>query len=266
MKTEDILSVEESADNRINLVRDRLFWQAWNRSAFLFHTYIKKYQVHKRFVQKVSQEVAWLGFPKMALAEIEKTAKANNWHFEQRTPDHITIDGLPMTNGYEKWWAGIVVKKTPEIEPVEPYKQKGNNLYPSYRIAYDLCLHIHRATAKMSKEYRYELGARIRNYSTDAMEILHLANAVKSDANEYTKNCSKAIHKLRIGLRVLKDLHQISVKQWGFLNIQTENVLNLLRAEFCNANPRIAKASHSQSSNPLPPAMQESIQFQEKFP
>jgi len=24
-----------SAENRINLVRDRLFWQAWNRSAFL---------------------------------------------------------------------------------------------------------------------------------------------------------------------------------------------------------------------------------------
>jgi len=29
MKTENILLVEESGENRINLVRDRLFWQAW---------------------------------------------------------------------------------------------------------------------------------------------------------------------------------------------------------------------------------------------
>jgi len=46
MKTEEILTIEESAENRINLVRDRLFWQAWNRSAFLFVTHIKKYHVH----------------------------------------------------------------------------------------------------------------------------------------------------------------------------------------------------------------------------
>jgi len=36
MKTENILAVEESGENRMNLVRDRLFWQAWNKSAFLF--------------------------------------------------------------------------------------------------------------------------------------------------------------------------------------------------------------------------------------
>ncbi len=46
MKTENILTIEESGENRINLVRDRLFWQAWNRSAFLFASHIKNYQVH----------------------------------------------------------------------------------------------------------------------------------------------------------------------------------------------------------------------------
>jgi len=77
MKTENILTIEEAAVNRINLVRDRLFWQAWNKSAFLFYSYIEKYQVHKRFVQKVSQDVAWLGFPKSALKKIEDIVKEN---------------------------------------------------------------------------------------------------------------------------------------------------------------------------------------------
>jgi hypothetical protein len=257
MKTEDILSVEESAENRINLVRDRLFWQAWNRSAFLFVTHIKKYQVHKRFVQKVNQEAAWLGFPKNVLPEIEKMAKANGWAYEQKSADHITIDGLPQTNGYEKWWAGIVIAKPqPQPAPIDASNAKPQ-LMPAYRIAYDLCLHIHRATVKMQKEFRYELGARARNYATDIAEMLHLL-ALK-EGNNPIIDCANIIHKLRIDIRILKDLHQISVKQWGFLNLQIENLLNLLRAEFCNANPRIARASHTQSSNPLPPAMQESM-------
>jgi len=89
MKTEDILTIEEASENRINLVRDRLFWQAWNRSAFLFVTHIKKYQVHKRFIQKVSQDVAWLGFPKNALEKIEQLVKEKGWSFEQRGADQI---------------------------------------------------------------------------------------------------------------------------------------------------------------------------------
>jgi hypothetical protein len=99
VKTEEILGIEESGENRINLVRDRLFWQAWNRSAFLFVTHFRKYQVHKRFVQKVSQEVAWLGFPKTALADIEKIAEGKGWVFERKNDDHIIISGVPAANG-----------------------------------------------------------------------------------------------------------------------------------------------------------------------
>ncbi|MDR3001556.1 MAG: hypothetical protein LBU89_09855 [Fibromonadaceae bacterium] len=169
MKTEDILTIEESSENRINLVRDRLFWQAWNRSAFLFISHIKKYQVHKRFIHKVSQEVAWLGFPKSVLAEIEKIAKEKGWSYEQVSADHVTIDGIPQTIGYEDWWAGIVKKKPKPAEPNFPFaKTTKNTLLAAGKTAYDLCLHIHRATVKMPKEFRYELGARVRNYTNRA--------------------------------------------------------------------------------------------------
>jgi hypothetical protein len=255
MKTEDILSVEESGENRINLVRDRLFWQAWNRSAFLFVTHIKKYHVHKRFVQKVSQDVAWLGFPKNVLAEIEKTAKSNGWLFEQKSSDHIIISGVPQASGYEKWWNEIVKSKPKQPDPAE--QKTSSPLLPAYKTAYDLCLHVHRATVKMPREFRYELGARARNYATDIAEIMHImANGIKNDT---LFSCAIIVHKLRIDIRILKDLHQISIEQWGFLNNQIESLLKLLRAEFCNANHRIAGATYSQSSNPLPPAMQESM-------
>jgi len=94
MKTENILAIEESGENRINLVRDRLFWQAWNKSAFLFASHIKNYQVHKRFVQKVAQEVAWLGFPSSVLSAIQKTATDKGFGFEQKSADHILLNSI----------------------------------------------------------------------------------------------------------------------------------------------------------------------------
>jgi len=265
MKTEDILSIEESADNRINLVRDRLFWQAWNRSAFLFVTHIKKYQVHKRFVQKVAQEVAWLGFPKTALVEIEKNVKAKEWSFEQKSADHIIIGGVPSTNGYEKWWAGIVkpARPDPGADPVKKTgaaSKKQPHLLSAYKIAYDLCLHTHRATAKMSKEFRYELGARVRGYATDITENLHLMCNTKPDARigdpkaESIINCANTIQRLRIDIRILHDLQQIGINQWGFLNQQIEKLLDCIRAEFCKINIGFAGATLYQSSGTLPPA------------
>jgi hypothetical protein len=266
MKTEDILTIEESSENRINLVRDRLFWQAWNRSAFLFVTHIKKYHVHKRFVQKVSQEVTWLGFPKNVIPEIERIAKSKGWSFEQKSADHIIIGGVPQTNGYEKWWAGVV--KPPKVIVTDighgqarksggGSSSKGHSqMLPAYKIAYDLCINVHIATAKMPKEFRYELGARVRNVSVDIVEKLHLMNVgakPRSPDNSFMFGCAEMVHKLRLGIRILSDLRLIGLNQWGVLNQKIEDLLNCIRAEFRNTNPKIAGAALFQSSGALPP-------------
>jgi hypothetical protein len=58
MVTEYILFLETSEPGCIHLVRDRLFWQAWERSAFLFVRLLRPYQVHCKFVQKVNQDLS----------------------------------------------------------------------------------------------------------------------------------------------------------------------------------------------------------------
>jgi hypothetical protein len=259
MKTENILTIEESSENRINLVRDRLFWQAWNKSAFLFTTHIKQYHVHKRHVHKVAQDVAWLGFPSSALPAIQKAAEEKGFSFEQKSTDHIIIGNVTQTGGYEEWWAKIAKKKPKPSEPdFHLPKNAQDGILPAYKTAYDLCLHIHRATLKMPKEFRYELGARIRSHAMDIAENLHLM-AVNVQPKPGIAETAEKIHRLRIVLRMLKDLHQLGIGQWGLLNRQIENLLNLLRAEFCNANTRIAVATLEQSSGTLPPvAMRES--------
>jgi hypothetical protein len=232
----------------------------------LFVTHIKKYQVHKRYVQKVAQEVAWLGFPKQALTEIEKIAKAKGWSFEQKSADHIIIGGVSAVNGYEKWWADAVkpVRSGTGVNPVikssKAASPKQPQLLSAYKTAYDLCLHIHRATAKMSKEFRYELGARVRGYAADITEDLHLMCGTGSGAftglkTDSIKDCANTIHRLRIDVRVLCDLQQISINQWGFLNQQIEDLLNCLRAEFHEINARFAGASLNQSGAALAPVL-----------
>ncbi|MCL2688490.1 MAG: four helix bundle protein [Chitinispirillia bacterium] len=252
MKTENILTIEEAAENRINLVRDSLFWQAWSKSAFLFVTHIKKYQVQKRFIQKVSQEVVWIGFPRSVLANIEKISKEKGWTYEQKSADHIIIDGVPAAGGYEKWWADIVrpmkyhpaSMSGPPVNKGETKKVAKNEpqLLAAYKTAYDLCIDIYKATAKISKEYRYEIGARVRGYATNIVEDLHILCNVKPNARvkdsraEPILLCVDTIHRLRIDIRILGDLKEFGIKQWGALNQQIENLLDNLRAEFCNSN------------------------------
>jgi len=62
------------------------------------------------------------------------------------------------------------------------------------------------------------------------------------------------VHRLRIDIRILHDLRLIGINQWGFLNQQIENLLELMRAEFRNINTRFTEEAHYQSGAALTPA------------
>jgi len=230
--------LEDSGESVINLVKDRLFWQAWNKSAFLFSQHLKPYQIHKRFMQNISQDVAWLGFPSNALEIIKKIAESKGFVWEQKSGDHIVIKNVTPTTGYEEWWAGIVKKKPKPIEPKFTFsKSEKGRLLASYKTAYDLCLHVHRATSKMPKEFRYDLGVKVKEVSMGIMENLHLmANGIASLDEQ---GVVAEIYRLRIDLRIMKDLFQISLKQYGFLIAQTDTLAKLLRADSADINTRI---------------------------
>ena len=90
------------------MVRDRLFWQAWEYSAFLFVRLFRPYRVHYRFVQNVSIDLVWLGFPKSALHGVLKEAKENGWLVNEISETHIAIENLPLQENFPAWKNGIV--------------------------------------------------------------------------------------------------------------------------------------------------------------
>jgi len=258
MRTEDILVVEESGENCINLIRDKYFWQVWNKSAFLFHTHIKKYQPHKKYIKKISQDIAFIAFPSKVLPAIQKIAEEKGFifSFKEESKDHIVISKVPQPSGYEQWWADVVkAKVSTKSNEISRSNNSEHRLLPAYKCAYDLCLHIYNTTEKMSRKLKYDLGVRVRGYATDLVENMHVMTTnIKLLSNENKISEYAAIaHKLRIDIRLLKDLEGINIKSWGHLNTQIEDFLNLLRAEFLTST-RNKKATHSQSSETLPPS------------
>lgn len=254
MLIEAILAVENSNRGEIHLVRDRLFYQAWELSAYLFVQHFRPYKVHHKFYQKIGKDLVWLGFPKSVLGDLEQESIKEGFQFDRIHEDHIVIQSIPFTEGFEDWKQGILSQKSePVLKNTSQIAVAGKTveLYlPAYKLAYDLALHIYRTSAKFAKEFRYSLGERLRICITDLLESLHLFVNHIFPSSDAPSLCLDKAYRIRIELRLLKDLCQINVKQWGYLNQQLESLIQLLRPEF--HGPKSMEVSLLQSSDPLP--------------
>lgn len=63
----EILQNESTNTGAIFFYREGVFYKAYERSAYLFVKYVKPFQVKKRMVKSVKQEVVSIGFPTNSL-------------------------------------------------------------------------------------------------------------------------------------------------------------------------------------------------------
>lgn len=237
MKIEAILALEAQSQGEIHLVRDRLFWQAWEQSAFLFVKQVRPYKVHHRRYQKVGQDMVWLGFPRTALANLEADLAEAGITLEWDGEDHIVLRGLAVQDGFAAWKQGVIGQLSAAVplalvgaihEPSQREQPQQDSLQqkatsqqestedrwlPLYRHAYDLALHIFRACAKVGKEYKYSLAEHLRKAMTEMVESLHLLVTHLATGQQVIGPCLQTAQKVRIHLRLLKDLQQVSLKQ-----------------------------------------------------
>ncbi len=67
MTKREIFEIESSNADRIHLFLEGTFWIAYERSAFQFVRSIKPYQVKKKWIKNIGQDMVSLGFPSSAL-------------------------------------------------------------------------------------------------------------------------------------------------------------------------------------------------------
>lgn len=70
MGISEILKLEANSSGQVILLREGIFWRAYERSAYLFTTHVKPYQLTKRYFKNVGCEVAFCGFPNTTLDEL----------------------------------------------------------------------------------------------------------------------------------------------------------------------------------------------------
>jgi hypothetical protein len=94
---------------------------------------------------------------------------------------------------------------------------------PVYKASYDLLLDIFQFTTNFTREYKFTIGERLK---TEAIELIVLVFRANSKASKFDiiQQAREQIEVLRLLIRLLKDLKQISLKSFVRINEQVENV------------------------------------------
>ena len=94
---------------------------------------------------------------------------------------------------------------------------------PIYKATYDLVLIIFRLVKNFNKEYKYTIGENLKKETIEAITNIYRAN-ISEEKKIHLAKARENIEVIRLYLRILKDLKQITVKQIAYANSYIENV------------------------------------------
>lgn len=109
MTVKEIVAMELSNADSIYLLREGLFYRAYNQSAMRMVLYMKTYKVNHKFVKTVQQEIFYIGFPSASLTAIKIQALQNGWEMAEQDEivgNSIVIKGISgKEEDYPSWAA-----------------------------------------------------------------------------------------------------------------------------------------------------------------
>ncbi len=94
---------------------------------------------------------------------------------------------------------------------------------PVYKATYDLLLAIFQFTSHFTKEYKYTVGESLKKETIELITLIYRANSRK-DKTETLQTAREHIEVIRLLIRLVKDMRQISLKKFVAVNEQVENV------------------------------------------
>lgn len=100
---------------------------------------------------------------------------------------------------------------------------------PVYASAYDLLLFVFRLGSNFRREYRYTLGENLKNELIQVLQCVYMANASRQKEAPLQK-ARQGIAAVKVQLRLLADLKQISIRQYAQAAELAESVSKQLAA------------------------------------
>lgn len=94
---------------------------------------------------------------------------------------------------------------------------------PVYKASYDLLLEIFLFARNFTKEYKYTVGESLKKETIELITLIYRANS-RTDKEATIQEAREKIEVIRLFIRLMKDLRQISVKRFVQVNLKVENV------------------------------------------
>jgi len=94
---------------------------------------------------------------------------------------------------------------------------------PVYKAVYDLLVEMFKFTKNFNKDYKYTIGESLKKETVELITLIYKANSQKNKV-EILQVAREHLEVIRLFIRLLKDLHQINIKKFVFINKQVENV------------------------------------------
>lgn len=97
---------------------------------------------------------------------------------------------------------------------------------PIYKTVYDLLTEVTKLTAQFSRQWKFTLGDQICTQVTDlAVDVLEMKGSDSADFDDLLKR----LKRVKLLLRLSKDLHLISVKQFSGTVVLTERIISYVQ-------------------------------------
>ena len=100
---------------------------------------------------------------------------------------------------------------------------------PVYKVSYDFLLDLFKFTKNFDREYKYTLGEDLKKETTTLIANIYRANSSQSK-KELLQSARENLEVVRLYLRLVKDLKQISLDKFIALNEQIESISKQLSA------------------------------------
>lgn len=94
---------ELTNENSIYLLKEGIFWRAYNQSAMRFVNNLKPLKIIRKYIKKVKQDIFYCGFPESSLNDILKKAVEKGFQITETGDKKIVISGVSAEEDYKNW-------------------------------------------------------------------------------------------------------------------------------------------------------------------
>lgn len=100
---------------------------------------------------------------------------------------------------------------------------------PVFKAIYDLLLEVYQRTRNVPRDLRYTLVQDLKNELLDLMVLVYQANGQREKEPLLRKSLEVFMY-VRLRIRLLKDMHHLSIPQFAQLCLKTESISKQLTA------------------------------------